>query len=463
MTSSHFRYDEDPQDDEHSGTLLAAVQATVARHADEAPIRRVIERASRLPSPSPVDGAEAERALLGSRRALTLSRRVALAASWSGVAATVVGLAVGLSMVLGNRVAFAQVQQQLADVHTIQFVFRSMDSPNQQPGRVFIVEPNRYREELPDGRVFVTDLQSKQIMQLDRKSKTAEIYSLYRTSDRERRTSSLIATLRDAPANSVQIIGRRRLDGEDVIDYRVVDLDGTTLKVTAEAATKLPIRIVRSSPGNENATMVASDFVFDQPIDDTLVRITPPDDYQITEVKSKGHSDTDTLVVSSAGLGPVKWGMKTADVVKLLGDADGIKPFSVSNLQDTDGKEKPIGKKNGEELIYESRGFRIIVDANAGVETIMCYGDGQLGDRARGFTGRTSKGIRIGATPSEVRQVYGEPERRHGMTADLPNGGWSYVKDGLSFQFFDNAVSQIQILGPRLRPNARGIITVEIK
>jgi hypothetical protein len=236
-----------------------------------------------------------------------------------------------------------------------------------------------------------------------------------------------------------------------------------TLKVTVDAATKLPVRIERSSTGNANATEVASDFVFDQPIDEALVRIAAPDGYQVTEIKSRADADSDALVVSSEGLGPVKWGMKTAEVVKLLGKPDGIKPFEIPILQFVEGKENPIGKKTGEELIYDSRGFRLIVDADAGVETIDCYDVGQLGDRAGGFTGRTDKGIRMRATPNEVSKAYGEPERRHRMTANLPDGRWDYLKDGLSFRFFDNVVSHIQIQGPHLRPNEQGILTVPIR
>lgn len=36
----------------------------------------------------------------------------------------------------------------------------------------------------------------------------------------------------------------------------------------------------------------------------------------------------------------------------------------------------------------------------------------------------------MGATPDEVSKAYGEPELRHGMTAELPNGRWDYLKDG---------------------------------
>lgn len=388
-----------------------------------------------------------------SKRLRGSTKRFALAASWSGVAAAVVCLAIGLSLIPGNRSAFGQVQEQLAKVRTIRFVYRSTDSADQQPGRVFVVEPDRCREELPDGRVFVTDLLSKQVIQLDNEAKTAEIFPLYGAADREQRVSELISTLRDAPGKSVQSIGRRRLDGEDVIDYRVVERDGMTLKVTVDAATKLPVRIERSSADNANVTAVASDFVFDQPIDEALVRIAAPDGYQVTVIKSQAHSDIDALVVSSAGLGPVKWGMKTADVAEMLGKPDGIKLFEDPNPLIIEGIERPRGKKTVEELIYDSHGFRITVDADFGVETIHCYGVGQLDARARGFTGRTDKGIRMRATPDEVSKAYGEPERRHAATADPTKGRWDYYKDGLSFRFFDNVVAHIEARTPHLRRN----------
>ena len=210
MTYFNSRNDNNTPDDELVGTLLAAVETTAHRHVDEATIGRVIERASQFASASPVVSAKPEPASLASRRASTSRKRIALVASWSGVAAAVVCLAIGLLLIPENRLAFAQVQEQLAKVRTIRFVFQSTDPANQQPGRVFVVEPDRYREELPDGRVIVTDLRNKQVMELDTKAKTGEIYSLYDAVDRKRRVSESISILRNAPAKS----GKRSLSND---------------------------------------------------------------------------------------------------------------------------------------------------------------------------------------------------------------------------------------------------------
>ena len=203
MTSFHSRHDDNTRDDQLGGTLLAAVKATAHRHADEATIRRVIERASQFSSASQVGSAEPGLASLASRRKSTSRKRIALAVSCSGVAAAVVCLAVGLLLIPEDRSAFAQVPEQLAKVRTIRFVFRSTDPANRQPGRVFVVEPDRCREELPDGRVIVTDLRNKQVMERDTKAKTAEIYSLYNAADRERRASVSFSTLRRPPWKTV--------------------------------------------------------------------------------------------------------------------------------------------------------------------------------------------------------------------------------------------------------------------
>ena len=102
------------------------------------------------------------------------------------------------------------------------------------------------------------------------------------------------------------------------------------------------------------------------------------------------------------------------------------------------------------------------MDTDAGVESIHCYGAGQLGDRARTFAGRTDKGIRMGAAPGDISKAYGEPKLHQGMTAELPNGRWDYVKEGLSFGFFDNHLSHIEVLGPQLRPTGQGVRAVPI-
>lgn len=460
MTSFYSESDELP------GMLLAAVEATVRREADQASICRTITRAIELAPASKGASGEFERVTVANADASRFEKRT-LIASWSSVAAAAVCLAVGLSLTLDNPQAFAQVQEQLAKVRTIRFVFRSGDPAKQDPGRVFFVGSDRYREELPDGRVIVTDLRDKQVMELDTRTKTGEIYPLYDVADREKRVAATIAMLRNAPAESVKNIGRRRLDEHDVTDYLVVDGDGRTLKVSVDTARNLPVRIEWLSTRDE-ALSIATQFEFDQPIDEALVTIAAPDGYQVTQINAAARPKRDELVVSSAGLGPVKWGMTKADVIHLLGEPDGIKKHADPGVvhrftpQFLQGKQGQWAPKTGEELIYDSRGFRIFVNTDEGVETIDCYADGKLGNRVRGFTGETDKRIQMGATPDDIARFYGEPDLSHGLTVDLPNGNWEYFKEGLTFGFFDNVVSHIQIQAPHLRPGNTGKMAVPV-
>ena len=96
MNSFHSKSGNNIPDDELGGTLLAAVEAASHRQADEATIRRVIERASQLASDSSVACAAREPASLVSRRASAFRKRLVLVASWSGVAAAVDGSYHGL-------------------------------------------------------------------------------------------------------------------------------------------------------------------------------------------------------------------------------------------------------------------------------------------------------------------------------------------------------------------------------
>jgi hypothetical protein len=139
-----------------------------------------------------------------------------------------------------------------------------------------------------------------------------------------------------------------------------------------------------------------------------------------------------------------------------------IKPFRVPILQLVDGKEKTVGTKSGDELVYNSQGFRIIVAESGGVESFDCYGAGQLAGRSRAFSGRTDKEIRMGATTDDVIKAYGEADHRIGLTAKLTNGRLDYVKKGLQFSFFDGRLSNIQVLCPQLRPNEQGIHTIHV-
>lgn len=465
MTQMQPEGRDDSSHEELTGTLLAVVESLSRRTADKASIQRVIDRASQIEAAFR-SGASGSRqpARYAARHASAIDRRRHVAASWAAAAAAVACLAFGFWLIAGNRAAFAQVQDQLAKVRTIQFVFRSAGSAEKPLGRVIVVEPDRYREELPDGRVIVTDLERRQAMQLDVQKKSGEIYPLYDATNRQRRVSELISILRNAPRESVESLGRRQIDGKDVIEYRIADERARmTLRVSVDGATNLPQRIEQSSSGDARATVVATDFVFDQPVDEALVRIKAPDGFQVTQVKSAAPHDDATLVVSSAGLGPVTWGMKSAEVIKLLGEPDGVKPFEVPLSAIVDGKKKAIGKKTGDELIYDSRGFRIVVAADGGVESINCYGAGQLGGRSRAFAGMADKDIRLGAAPEEVLKAYGEPDRRVGLTDEMPNGGLSYAKIGTAFSFRDGRLSHVQALGPQLRPDERGILIISLE
>ncbi len=71
--------------------------------------------------------------------------------------------------------------------------------------------------------------------------------------------------------------------------------------------------------------------------------------------------------------------------------------------------------------------------------------------------------LRHALNADDVIKAYGEPDHRVGLTAKLPNGRLDYVKKGLRFGFFNGRLSNVQVLGPQLRPNMQGILTIRVE
>ncbi len=94
------------------------------------------------------------------------------------------------------------------------------------------------------------------------------------------------------PVKDVQPIGRATIDERTVIGFRrtvKAGLKTWTTTFWVDPDTQLPIRIETNmrttEPGIQQWDMVATDFVFDEPLDETLFDTTPPDGYEVIEGK----------------------------------------------------------------------------------------------------------------------------------------------------------------------------------
>lgn len=437
-------------------SLQTAIERIADRKADPSCVHRVIEQALQMElnacdfSPATKLVTECDRSLGEPLEKVQSQPRRRFMVALSGfTAAAACLLAVGwFTLDSGN--AFAQLQQKLAELRSMEFSFQSTSEDEGSVGKVYVVEPDRYREELPDGRVFVTDLKKKLVMELDTESKKGEIYPLTKTEPRDR-AMEWFSRLR-AISSSAERLGRRKVDGREVIDFKVhIDGEPEYLKVTVDKSSFLPVRVERVKSITEEVLGCAYDFAFDKPIEDRLVSVIAPEGFEVVTFLPEGDAQDLKLVVGPEGIGAVNWGMKKDEVVELLGKPDGVKSFDVPHQNVFSGKES--GRTSGDELIYDSRGYRVIVSKRNGVETITCYGSGAISDRMQPFSGITDQGLLMDATEEDVIEVYGTPEQK---TANQ----LIYFKLGLEFQF-NGGLSLIIVRSPVFRPNANGIFSLE--
>lgn len=111
--------------------------------------------------------------------------------------------------------------------------------------------------------------------------------------------------------------------------------------------------------------------------------------------KAAEEEPTEELVIEAlVGIGPVKFGASQTEVIEYFGEPDRTSEGKVTKL-----------------VYVPSRGLNFVFDAELGLQEIGCWSEGMLPSGVTTFSGRTKKGIRIGATRDEIVAAYGQPDR----------------------------------------------------
>ena len=362
------------------------------------------------------------------------------------IAAAAVAIAVGTAILflnppsrLGGSVAFAEVQKAIGSSGSVKcHLLRFTGNDDPTVTTIMWLGPDRLRVESPGGDILVEDLRAQERMSVSHRDHTAVIGPLYVSTDYSTARTGFLEKLRNLPTQATRKLGERMLDGRKVIDFSV-NMDGGESKVTVDAATKLPIRIELShSPrsGGKPIREVTSDFVFDASLDESQFRIVPPAGYSVAR-HTRGEpnpQDGSSLVVSpETGIGPARFGMSRDDVIRVLGEPNWRKEHRYAdNLQprpELTSKNAADAKYVMTELGYDARGFRLAIGTPGGLHSIHCFNQTSMGPSVHDFQGKTREGIRLGASPDDVKKAYGEPE------ATMGSDNYWYAKRGWEFSF----------------------------
>jgi hypothetical protein len=375
------------------------------------------------------------------------------------VAAAALAIAVGTGILfltapsrLGGSVAFAEVQNAIGSSGSVKcHLLRFTGNDDPTVTTIMWLGPDRLRVELPGGDVDVEDLRGQERMKVSHRDRTVVIEPLYVSTDYSTARADFLQKLRNLPMQATRKLGERMLDGRTVIDFSV-KMDGGESKVTVDATTKLPIRIEVSyppRPGGKPIREVTNDFVFDASLDESLFRVIPPAGYTVAR-HTRGEpnpQDGSSLVVSpEIGIGPAKFGMSIDDVVRALGEPNWRKEHRYAdNLQprpELTAKDAAEAKYVMTELGYDARGFRLTIGTPGGLHSIHCFNQSSMGPSVQDFQGKTREGIKLGASPDDVKRAYGEPEAKMG------SDDYWYAKRGWEFSFRDGKLASYRANPP---------------
>jgi hypothetical protein len=239
----------------------------------------------------------------------------------------------------------------------------------------------------------------------------------------------------------------KKLDGKEVLGFAVpapcdsgcLKDKALTLIVWVDPGTRLPVRIETRDKDEKGDTIeIVDQIVFDKALDEKLFVLEPPEGYKL---RTEGVADLpaapgdpnlkNLIVTPRKGVGPVEFGMSREQVEKALGKADEVKDQGVVWMN------------------YGSRGLFIHVSKTRGVITIACYCQRIQALRIRDFSGKTDKGIAMGASIADVVKAYGEPSRKD---SNEKNGGTTtlyYDKLNGWFSFLDDKLVEILLNFPR--------------
>jgi hypothetical protein len=258
---------------------------------------------------------------------------------------------------------------------------------------------------------------------------------------------NLYELIKNLPSDtSARSLPGKKIDGKDVLGFAVKvawcdsACQGQDLTLWADAKTRLPVRIEAEGKDDDGkpGEVVIDDFVFDRELDAKLFSFEPPADHQFV---TKGVAELpavptdsplkDLVVTPLVGIGPVQFGMVREEVEKVLGKPDAV---------------QAVGTNGYVDMNYGSRGLFIGASKTLGVVTISCVAQQAMATRVRNFSGKTDKGIALGASMADVIQAYGEPDSKE------TNKGSTYLSYNqlqAHFTLFSDKLVQFTVTRPR--------------
>jgi hypothetical protein len=280
-----------PQDVEQ---MIDAARKTLADNmttqADAAPAQPTLRP---VPDASYGSAMEAQRGVLRGlyrRRAWRLLMKPSNGAIAAGIVIVVGVVALWIVLGRGANLAFADVLQQIREVHTVRYkqtVTCSMtgETPSTSTSEVLVADRYRSRSTSSDGDVIITDFApgNPRMLTLRPQKKTAVVMRM--TGRQEAEQPNLLDQLLKIDEKQARPIGSKQIAG-CMADGFCVDTEGHNDTFWIDPQTRLPVLVEWvARPGViPSMTVIMTDFEWNIPVDESLVSMIPPPGYEQNEV-----------------------------------------------------------------------------------------------------------------------------------------------------------------------------------
>lgn len=230
------------------------------------------------------------------RRARTRSGRLYSAV---GIAAAVILLTVGLfNWESGSGAAFGQVLERFSKVQVVSYV-QTIQAPGMPETKVKTIykSPGLMRQEWPAGMLGIVDLQQKKMMMIMPSTKQYIINDMTNAPVTQDPTKmDMVGNLQKLAADSGTAIGEKTLEGRRVRGFRA-SFAGSNLEIWADAATGDLVQVEQTIATVPDVKSIMTEIRTDEPVDDTMFELRPPDGYSLMNVQMNMSAPTEEHLV----------------------------------------------------------------------------------------------------------------------------------------------------------------------
>ena len=240
------------------------------------------------------DAAQADRSRRSVRHTFTYWRKIMTrpAPRFAAAALAIAALCVVFLAMFQSQptVAFAKMIEPILKAKTARFntMVEGKDLPK-VTFRTLVLEPNRLRQEMPDGQIQIVDSNIGRMLTLRPAEKSATSID-FTDLPKEQKPTNFFAQIRTGfgaaasdPASKKEPLGRKRIADREAIGFRLT-LSHAEATIWGDAKTGLPIAVEMTLALLPDVKITMTDFEFDVELDETLFKMEAPDGYSVEKL-----------------------------------------------------------------------------------------------------------------------------------------------------------------------------------